>query len=316
MQTVIGIFDRASEAQSAVEGLANSGFDRSDIDLSTRNSDYNRDADNYDDDNEGGIGGFFSSLFGSDDDDRNRRYTTVGQRSSIVTVHAQSEDMAERAADILDAAGAVDIDEKASEYGQYTSAVPSTTGDLAGGVAGYTTGERDLFDNTDRVSDTVRDSESISVPVIEENLQVGKQSVETGGVRVRSRIIERPVEENVRLRSERVVVQRNPVDRAATDADFTAFQEGDIELTEHAERAVVAKEARVIEEVTVGKTVDEHDETIHDTVRRTDVDVEELNSTTAASSATAQKKTDLNDVDLLDPRDLNTSYRNNDVRNL
>jgi len=312
-QTVVGIFDKASEAQSAVEGLVNGGFDRNNIDLSTRNNDYNRDADDDDTDNEGGIGGFFSSLFGSDDDDRNRRYTTVGQRSSIVTVHADSEDLAERAADILDACGAVDIDEKATEYDQYNTqsyagTVPPATADLAGGVSGYANTGTDyvntdanrLVTDTDRTSDVVRDGESLSVPVIEENLQVGKKTVETGGVRVRSRIIERPVDENVRLRSERVVVQRNPVNRAATDADFTTFKEGEIELTEHAERAVVAKEARVVEEVTVGKTVDEHDEAIHDTVRRTDVEVEELRPTT----------------DTYETTETNTTYKDNNVRNL
>ncbi|WP_375444326.1 YsnF/AvaK domain-containing protein [uncultured Fibrella sp.] len=307
-QTVIGIFDKASEAQSAVESLVQSGFNRNDIDLSTRNSDYSRDTDDDDDHdaNEGGISGFFSSLFGSDDDDRNRRYATVGNRSSIVTVHAQSDDQAERAADILDASGAVDIDEKAAEYGQYATqsysdTIPSTTADLAGGVSGYsTTGATDLTTNTDRISDVVREGETVSVPVIEESIQVGKRTVETGGVRVHSRIIERPVDENVRLRTERVVVQRNPVNRAATDADFTTFREGDIELTEHAERAVVAKEARVVEEVTVGRTVDEHDEAIHDTVRRTDVDIEQLTPTDEAYKTTAT----------------NTTYQDNDVRNL
>ncbi|WP_229379970.1 YsnF/AvaK domain-containing protein [Fibrella forsythiae] len=288
-QTVVGVFDKASEAQSAVEGLVNGGFDRTNIDLSIRTSDYAHDAADDDDTaNEGGIGGFFSSLFGTNDDDR--RYTTVGQRSSIVTVHADSDDMAERAADILDACGAVDIDEKATEYEQYNrqvfpGTVPPATADLAGGVSGYTNTGTTYSDapttnesvtDTDRTSDVVRGDGTLSAPVIEENVQVGKKTVETGGVRVRSRIIERPVEENVRLRSERVVVQRTPVNRVATDADFTTFDEGELTLTEYAERAVVGKEARVVEEVTVGTKVDEHDETIRDTVRRIDVDVEEI----------------------------------------
>lgn len=279
-QTVVGIFDTASEAQSAVESLVNSGFDRSAVDLSTRNSDYSHDADeDHDTNNGGGIGGFFSSLFGSDDDDRNQRYTTVGQRSSIVTVHAQSEDLAERAADILDAAGAVDIDEKAAQYSSTQGYAGTTAGQYAGDLTTGTTTNQYAADLTTDTN-AVREGETISVPVIEENLEVGKRTVETGGVRVRSRIVERPVEESVRLRSERVVIQRNPVNRTATDADFTTFNEGEIELTEHAEQAVVAKEARIVEEVTVGKTVDEREEVIHDTVRRTDVDVEDLRAAT------------------------------------
>lgn len=278
-QTVVGIFDKSSEAQSAVEALVNSGFSRDQIDLSATNSDYTYDAgstttSSSNNDNEGGIGGFFKSLFGGDDDDdRTSRYSAVGERSSIVTVHVTSEDQAEKAADVLDDNGAVDIDERAAQYGTQGYAATSNTTTADTGVSNLTTGAT-------RTSDVVAEGESISVPIIEENLQVGKQTVETGGVRVRSRIVERPVEEHLRLRSERVTVQRNPVDRAATDADFTTFREGDVELTEHAERAVVAKEARVVEEVTVGKQVDERDEVIRDTVRHTDVDVEQITPTT------------------------------------
>jgi hypothetical protein len=51
-----------------------------------------------------------------------------------------------------------------------------------------------------------------------EQLQVGKREVEHGGVRVRSRVIEKPVEEHLRLREERVVVNRRPVNREVTSA--------------------------------------------------------------------------------------------------
>ena len=43
-----------------------------------------------------------------------------------------------------------------------------------------------------------------------------------------------------------------------------------------AEEVVVAKEARVVEEVVINKKVSEHTETVRDTVRRTDVVVEDL----------------------------------------
>ncbi|ARK09365.1 YsnF/AvaK domain-containing protein [Fibrella sp. ES10-3-2-2] len=248
------------------------------------------------------IGNFFSSLFGGNDDAD--RYSRVAERSSIVTVHVQSEDEAERAADILDDNGAVDVDEKDA---QFSNSYTGPTDYSGASTVGNGLGVADPTLTTGRVSDdVVRDGETLSVPVIEENLRVGKETVETGGVRVRSRIVERPVEENVRLRTERVVVQRNPVDRAATDADFTAFKEGEVELTEHAERAVVAKEARVVEEVTVGKTVDEHDEAIHDTVRRTDVEVDQLNPTSTDTYRTTDANTS----------DLNTTHRDNDVRTL
>lgn len=139
--------------------------------------------------------------------------------------------------------------------------------------------------NDERMNRTANQSE-MTIPVVEESLQVGKRTVETGGVRVRSRIVEKPVEETLRLRQEHIVVDRRPVDRAATEADFNNFKEGDIEITERAERAVVGKEARVVGEVAIGKTVEEHDKTITDTVRKTEVEVEKLNSDVDAARRT------------------------------
>ncbi len=267
-QTVIGVFDDATEAQEAVTQLVSAGFSRDNIDVSVRNTSDSMSTTNRtddDDDHESGISRFFSSLFGSDDDEDTRKYSTVASRGSVVTVHVQSDDEAERAADLLDDAGAVDVDERAAQYG-YTSGV---TGSTATGAT---------LEN--QVRDFGTDDTGMTAKVIEENLQVGKRVVETGGARLRSRIVERPVEESVRLRQERVTVQRTPVDRPATEADFTSFKEGEVELVERAEVPVVGKEARVVEEVSLGKQVEERDETIRDTVRKTEVDVENLGTDT------------------------------------
>ena len=121
--------------------------------------------------------------------------------------------------------------------------------------------------------------DKIVVPIVEEELQVGKRQVQGGGARVHTEIIETPVEETVNLHSEKVVIDRHPVDRAVTSAD-NAFQGGVVELEEIEEVPVVAKNARVVEEVVIGKTATDRTETIHDTVRRTDVDVEQLDGKT------------------------------------
>ena len=115
----------------------------------------------------------------------------------------------------------------------------------------------------------------VAIPVVEEQVQVGKRQVERGGVRVSKRVDERPVEADVNLREERVNVKRMPANRPASEADMRAFEEGSIELTEHAEVPVVGKQARVVEEVVVGKDVRERTEKVRDTVRRTDVKVED-----------------------------------------
>lgn len=115
----------------------------------------------------------------------------------------------------------------------------------------------------------------VTVPIVEERLAVGKRTVESGAARVRTTITETPVEQQVNLREEHVHVERHAVDRPVGSVP-NAFQEGTIEITESAEVPVVAKEARVVEEVTIGKEATERVETVRDTVKRTEVDVDEV----------------------------------------
>ena len=112
--------------------------------------------------------------------------------------------------------------------------------------------------------------------VAEEQIQIGKREVQRGGVRVRSVVSEKEVEEQVSLRDETISVDRRPVNRPITDADSNVFNERTVELTETDEEAVVAKSAQVVEEVVVGKEVGQRTETVRDTVRSTDVEVEDL----------------------------------------
>jgi uncharacterized protein (TIGR02271 family) len=120
--------------------------------------------------------------------------------------------------------------------------------------------------------------------VIEEDVEIGKETVESGRMRVYSVVSEQPVEENVALREETLRVQRRPVDRTVP-ADPTLFQEKSVEVVEHTEVPHVDKVARVVEEVVVGKDVTERVETVHDTVRRQDVEVEEVGTGSAVSGS-------------------------------
>ncbi|MFL1461537.1 YsnF/AvaK domain-containing protein [Roseococcus sp. DSY-14] len=121
--------------------------------------------------------------------------------------------------------------------------------------------------------------ESEAIPVVEERLRVGKRETAHGRVRIRSYVVETPVEEQVTLRRETVDVERRVVDRPVTDAD-ALFQDRVIEATESEEEAVIAKEARVTGEVVVRKDSDVRTETVRDTVRRTEVEVERDDGTT------------------------------------
>jgi uncharacterized protein (TIGR02271 family) len=115
-----------------------------------------------------------------------------------------------------------------------------------------------------------------AIPVVQEQLKVGKREVQRGGVRVFSRVVETPVNESVGLREEHVNVERRPVNEPISGADTTAFKEQSIEMRETAEEAVVEKSARVVEEVTINKEVTQREQQINDTVRHTEVEVEQL----------------------------------------
>lgn len=267
-QTVIGFFDERSEAMEAVEKLVDRGVPREQIDISgstmgdtyntgsTYDTDTNRNRSSDDDDGDNAITRFFKNLFGGDDDDTNK-YSRVAERAdTILTVHCTSRDEAEDVADILDDCGAIDVDKKAQEYG-YGS---------RGTTSGAYNNEESDFDRGDTGSD--------KIDVVREDIEIGKREVETGGVRLRSRIVEVPVEETIRLREERVVVNRKPVDRNVSDTDLANLQDQDIEMVERAEVPVVTKNRKVVEEVSLDKEVNEREETVRDTVRNTEVDVE------------------------------------------
>lgn len=113
------------------------------------------------------------------------------------------------------------------------------------------------------------------IPIIEERLEVAKRPVETGRVRIRSRVVEEPVRKDVEVRDEHVSVDRRPVNERIGEKDARAmFKDQDVEVTERGEKVVAGKEARVKEELVVNKETGSHKERIDETVRHTEVDVD------------------------------------------
>lgn len=119
------------------------------------------------------------------------------------------------------------------------------------------------------------------IPMVQEELRVGKREVERGGARVRSYVEERPVSEQVSLREEHVNIERRPVDQKLSAADLSdndMLRERTVEMREKSEEAVIGKEARVTEEVVLQKTADQRTENVQETVRETKVEVDEESS--------------------------------------
>jgi hypothetical protein len=137
-------------------------------------------------------------------------------------------------------------------------------------------------------TDMGRESEQV-IPVVREELEVGKRATERR-YRVKSYVIERPVEKTVTVRDERVEIEHRPISRTAT-GDLRMPQEREIEVVERHEEPVVEKRVTGNEEIVVRKETVERPETVHGTVRETKVDVEEEPVGTAARTTTTTDRT-------------------------
>lgn len=247
-QTVIGVFKSKEQAVKAADELARSGYGKEHIDVSAHGTDleeHRHESTNT----------FFTNLFGRHPDAKD--HYEVARRGTVVTVHTDKMENAKKAATILDKHGALNVGDEAKAY----HAKPTT---------GHTGKATDTKDHTTKTA------KGETIPVIEENLEVGKKEVTTGGVKVHSRILEKPVEKKLRLREEMVDVKREPVNREATKADLEGFREGSMTIKEKAEKPVVNKEARVVEEVHVDKKSKKRSETLRDSVRKTEVEVDKI----------------------------------------
>ncbi|HYD65115.1 YsnF/AvaK domain-containing protein [Azospirillum sp.] len=129
--------------------------------------------------------------------------------------------------------------------------------------------------STDTRSSGLGSDHEERIPVVEEAVNVGKRAIEGGHIRVRSYVVEQPVNETVNLRDERVSIERRAVDYPAGEVPPDAFKERTIDVTERREEAVVNKEARVREEVVIRKEVEERAQNVSDTVRRTEVEIDD-----------------------------------------
>ncbi len=134
-----------------------------------------------------------------------------------------------------------------------------------------TTGAAVLTD-ADRLAAT---DEEIRIPIVEEELTATVRPTEAGAVRIEKDVIAEERTLDVPVTEERVRVERRVVDRPATAADATTFEDTVIEVPLRSETVDVQKEARVTEEVVVSKEAVQRTERVRDTVRKEEVFVDE-----------------------------------------
>ena len=281
-RTITAMFNSRQQAEKAASTLASeTGLNRSEIRISPESGATDT---GYDKSKPYAETGYFGSLRNLSVADEDRYAFAEGMRRGAVLMSTQIDDSKiDHAASILEREQALDLDEQEASWRKsgwtgYDEAAHR------GATASTTTATSGTASPAMRQPATRTMDDKINV--VEERLVVGKREVSRGGVRIRSYVVERPVEEQVTLHDETVKVDRRPVDRAITPADEKLFQERTIEARGTHEEAVVQKEARVVEEIGVHKEASDHVETVRDTVRRTQVDVEGENQATGSSSTT------------------------------
>lgn len=267
--TLSAFFDSNEDAENAAARIAAEGIPRSDIRIV-------KGADGSAVDTSVHPGGFWDSLaeFFFPDEDR-AVYAEGLRRGGYVLTVAVPQAQAVRVTDILDDLGVVDMDERADDWRKTGWDDEAALSDYRAGSPGYVaTGSDTLRATSDMVTDLDGDlNRDGKIDVMEERLLIGKRVAQGGNVRVRTHVIEQPVTEDVTLRDERVTIKRTPVNRAADGV--TAFRDATISAEEHVEEAVVSKEARVVEEISLEKDVRTRTETVSDTVRKTEVEIED-----------------------------------------
>jgi len=257
-EKVVSVYDTTDKAKAALNVLKTSGIDTSDVSILDRNT--------------LGTGiehqhvGLWRRLFGGNVWEHEAAvYGDTVQRGGAVLAVRGPKDHVAKIMAILDAHQPVDVHQRAAKLG---TDVPVEAKALVTAPGTGTTGA----------------SKDEVLRLAEEQMNVGKRMFETGTTRIRRFVTERPVEAQVNLHEEHAKVVR----RAVTDPDYIAdidWSDKEYTVTETAERPVVSKTARVVEEVALGKEGSDRTETVRDTVRRQQAEIERLDSTQRKKSA-------------------------------
>ena len=285
--TIVAVYDTAAHAEAAVRALEAANVPSSAISRHSQQGTTSG-ATTTAAPVAGEERGFWSSLFGAEPDHDTAVYDrSMASGATVVTVKVP-EDHHESVAAILESHSPIDIDERAESYGMRaasTTGLSSSLGMSGDTIGTATTGATGALGNGARDTLDVGETKDGVIRLAEESLEVGKRAVVGGTTRIRRYVVSTPVEKDISLHSERVVVERRPVTEASGTADFT---DRTIEMTETNEQAVVSKTARIVEEVALRKEASDRVETVKDTVRRQDVEIETVPGETVTTTGTAK----------------------------
>ena len=282
--TIVAVYDTAAHAEAAVQALEAANVPSSAISRHSQQGTTSAGALTAAP-AAGEERGFWSSLFGAEPDHDTAVYDrSMASGATVVSVKVP-EDHHESVAAILESHNPIDIDERAESYGlraASTTGLSSSLGMSGDTIGAATTGATGSLGSAALGTAETKDG---VIRLAEESLEVGKRAIVGGTTRIRRYVVATPVEKDISLHSERVVVERRPVTGTETTGTVD-FTDRTIEMTETNEQAVVSKTARIVEEVALRKEAADRVETVKDTVRRQDVEIETVPSETVTTTQT------------------------------
>ena len=255
-EKVVTLFDTADHAEAAAQNLQHAGFSSDDISIVSG-------AELPKSGNALREPGLWHRIFGSDIEQHEATVYAKAVESGgvVLTLRAAEEDIP-KAMGILNQHNIVDVQDRALQAGLLSKA------DAVAPAAAVAAAIPAKPLTADATKDQV-------IRLAEEQLEVGKRLVEQGTTRIRRFVTEKPVEAQVTLHEEHAEVVR----RAISDPSYVKdidWSDQTVEVLETSEQAVVSKSSRIAEEILIAKKGSDRVETVHDTVRRQQVDVERV----------------------------------------
>jgi len=265
-ETLVAVYDTAAHADAAVRALKAAGFHESDISV-------------FDEERlkagksalSAGVkeAGLWNRLFGTDvyQHEANIYGQTVQDGGVVISLRVPESEVAHASA-VLDIHRPVDVHDRAVTLGVAPAAKVEAIQEKIEAVPLAAA-------QTVAVSPKLATARPEVLRLAEEQLQVGKEMAEAGRTRVRRFVTEKEVAADVTLHEEHAEVLRRAVADKAFIGDID-WADDEIEVVETAEHAVAKKTARIVEEVEVKKVGTDHVETIHDKLRRQQVEIERV----------------------------------------
>jgi len=299
---VVAVFDDSDRAEHAINDLRDTGFSNDEILFSSRQK----------------RGGFFENLkgwitgeetasigdvaknlkdMGVPEDAANYYARERDTGHSIVAVHSSGHEQDARNILIRNGGYSHDVAPGRTTAGMGPGGMPSTTHDQPSRTAGYppTEGYRHPDEPMPR-RDRPLEAGEARIPLREEQLNVEKQSVEKGEVRVRKDVVTEQQRIDVPVSHEEVVIEHHPISEARA-ADTSIGQGETIRIPVSEEQVNVTKQTVETGEIDVTKRNVQGEQRVTDTVRREEPRIEKSG-----------------DVDIRSDDDVRSARRDKDMR--